>query len=195
MTGQLLWRREREQENRHDHFMIAFEQSEEVLWYRDIRRFGHIFFCRDNDPLPSFLTFGPDPFEISAGEFVALFEKRSGNIKNLLLNQKILSGLGNIYVNESLYRAGIRPTKPPCRVSRKSMEKLHAAIVEVLSEAIRCGGSSIDDYRHPDGTPGSFQKHHRVYAREGEPCFSCGAVIRKMELAARSSFFCGQCQK
>ena len=194
MTGQILWQKNEAIPARHDHVLFKFQNCAEELWFRDIRKFGEVFLTTSEDWQREFVI-GPDALEVSEETFVELFKRRTGPIKSLLLNQKIIAGLGNIYANESLYRAGIHPKRRPVRLPLKSMQKLHGTIREVLQEAIGHGGSSIDDYRRPDGQKGSFQKYHRVYGRHGEACFSCGEVIKKIELSGRSAFYCSQCQK
>ena len=116
-------------------------------------------------------------------------------IKSALLNQKLLRGVGNIYADESLFRAGIRPRRRASTVTRDQLEKLYAGLQQVLSEAIALGGSSISDYVDADGEEGFFQLQHRVYAREGEPCLVCKAPIKRVVIAGRSSHYCPRCQK
>lgn len=194
MTGQLGWT-EAVQEDTHLHLVLSFEGTRERLWFRDIRKFGEVFMT-EGAALPENLKrLGPDPFEISPDGFSALFRKRTGVIKNLLMNQTLLSGLGNIYVNESLHRAGIHPKRPAGRVSGSRIARLHHVIRAVLEEAISDGGSSIDDYIRSDGTRGRFQERHRVYGRAGERCRDCGTRIRRVQISGRSAFFCGHCQR
>lgn len=194
MTGQLGWG-EAEGEDIHLHLVMSFQGTRLKLWFRDIRRFGEVFMTEGGGLPENLKRLGPDPFEISAGRFSALFRKRTGAIKNLLMNQTILSGLGNIYVNESLYRAGIHPKRRAGRLSSDKMVRLHHAILEVLQEAIREGGSSLSDYLHSDGSRGRFQERHRVYGRAGEQCFHCSAPIRRVVISGRSAFFCSHCQR
>ncbi len=111
-----------------------------------------------------------------------------------LLNQKLLSGVGNIYADESLFRAGIRPRRRVSSLTRDQLRKLHAAVQEVLREAIALGGSSISDYVDADGEEGFFQLQHRVYGREGEPCLVCRTPIKRVVIAGRSSHYCPRCQ-
>lgn len=137
---------------------------------------------------------GPEPLEIGAGDFEGLFKKRSGRIKSLLLNQRILAGIGNIYADESLFRAGIHPKRKAHRLSREKWSRLYVSIREVLREAIRQGGSTIRDYVSLEGEAGGFQKFHKVYGKQGEPCKICGQGIQRVVVAGRSSFFCSRCQ-
>lgn len=197
MTGQLVWRHEDVPVDRHDHLVLFFRGFRERLFFRDPRRFGRLCLANGNPAAlpPGIRLLGPEPFELTAPAFARLFKTRTGRVKNLLLNQRLMAGLGNIYADESLHRAGIRPRSRAHRIPRAKLESLHASICETLDEAIRCGGSSIDDYRRTDGSRGTFQQFHRVYGRQKAACFHCGTLIRRIRLAGRSSYFCPQCQK
>jgi formamidopyrimidine-DNA glycosylase len=138
---------------------------------------------------------GVEPLEVSEDRFVALFRGRKTPIKSALLNQKLLRGVGNIYADESLFRAGLRPRRRAATITRDQLGKLYRAVQEVLREAIALGGSSISDYVDADGAEGFFQLQHRVYGREGEPCLVCATEIRRVVLAGRSSHYCAKCQK
>jgi len=138
---------------------------------------------------------GVEPLEVDLAGFVSLFRGRKTLIKSALLNQKLLRGVGNIYADESLFRAGIRPRRRASSVTRDQLDKLYAGLQQVLSEAIALGGSSISDYVDADGEEGFFQLQHRVYAREGEPCLVCKAPIKRVVIAGRSSHYCPRCQK
>jgi formamidopyrimidine-DNA glycosylase len=138
---------------------------------------------------------GVEPLDVTEEQFVALFRGRKTPIKSALLNQKLLRGVGNIYADESLFRAGIRPRRRASTIAREQLGKLHGAVREVLREAIDLGGSSISDYVGADGEEGFFQLEHRVYGREGAPCVACGTVIQRIVLAGRSSHYCSKCQK
>lgn len=196
MTGQLLWDpADVKRGDPHLHLQLAFEGSEEKLFFRDIRRFGSIYFWDGAKAGPEGVRkLGADPFKLTASEFGKIFKPRRGRIKSLLLDQRLMAGLGNIYADESLFRSGLDPRRRPFRVSQLKLEALHRAVCEVLSEAVQCGGSSIDDYVHSDGSRGGFQEHHRVYGKAGSPCLACGTAIRRVVLAGRSSFFCPKCQ-
>ena len=123
-----------------------------------------------------------------------MFKGRKLSIKAALLNQSLLHGVGNIYADESLFRAGIRPTRMAGRLTREELGRLHKAVRTVLKSAIRAGGSSVSDYVDADGVAGFFQIQHRVYGREGQPCRVCGTPIRRIVLGGRSSHFCPRCQ-
>lgn len=195
MTGQLLFDHF-EALPSHTHLVLYFSDSPKALLYRDVRRFGRIALTpegKERGPR-GIRRLGPEPSQQDPETFVARCKGRKARIKSLLLNQHFISGLGNIYADESLHRAGIHPRKRSHEVPRGRLIRLHEAIREVLDEAIRWGGSSIDDFLHSDGGRGSFQEFHRVYGRSGGPCRSCGVFIRKIKLAGRSSSFCPHCQ-
>jgi formamidopyrimidine-DNA glycosylase len=138
---------------------------------------------------------GIEPLEATQEQFIKLFHGRKTPIKSALLNQKLLRGVGNIYADESLYRAGIRPRRRAVSLSREDLIRLHRAVQEVLKEAIALGGSSISDYVDADGEEGFFQLQHRVYGRDGEPCLTCKTTIKRLVLGGRSSHYCPKCQK
>jgi formamidopyrimidine-DNA glycosylase len=188
MTGSLLWGGRPGPYTR-----AVFELDEGRLVFDDPRQFGSI---EIGAALPDRLArLGPDAFEISAEEFAARLKDRRGRIKPLLLNQRFLRGLGNIYTDEALFRARIHPLAVAARLSRARVGRLHAAIQEVLGEAIASGGSSISDYVDAEGRRGWFQMQHRVYGKEGEPCPRCGAPIRRIVVAQRGTHYCPQCQR
>ena len=138
---------------------------------------------------------GIEPLEVDLDRFVALFHGRNTPIKSALLNQSLLRGVGNIYADESLFRAGIRPRRRASAITHEQLGKLYVAVKEVLKEAIALGGSSISDYVGADGEEGFFQLQHRVYGREGEPCLVCKTPIKRVVIAGRSSHYCPKCQK
>ncbi len=131
---------------------------------------------------------------IGLAEFTALFAGRKTPIKAALLNQKLLHGVGNIYADESLFRAGIRPKRQAGRLTRDELKRLHAALKVVLKHAIKLGGSSVSDYVDADGVRGFFQLQHKVYMRTGEPCMVCRTPIKKITIGGRSTHFCPKCQ-
>lgn len=163
------------------------------LLFDDIRQFGRMAW---SETLPANVArLGPDALEIGAAEFVDRLRARRGRVKTLLLDQAFLRGLGNIYVDEALFRAGVHPRAVAARVSRRRAEALHGEIVRVLREAIASGGSSISDYVDAAGKKGSFQDRHRVYGREGEPCVECGTAIERIVMGQRGTHFCPRCQR
>jgi formamidopyrimidine-DNA glycosylase len=159
------------------------------LRFVDPRRFGRLSVAH------GFEAAGSEPLEIQLDHFVSLFRGRQTPIKSALLNQKLLRGVGNIYADESLFRAGIRPRWRAASLTREDLRRLYPAVQEVLREAIALGGSSVSDYVDADGEEGFFQLQHRVYGREGEPCVVCKTPIKRVVIAGRSSHYCPKCQK
>jgi formamidopyrimidine-DNA glycosylase len=168
--------------------------SGKELRFVDPRRFGRLEF-RDMGSAASFSGPGAEPFAVGAEEFAALFRGRRLTIKAALLNQKLLAGVGNIYADESLFTAGIRPTRRCVRLTRTDLERLRLALREVLGRAIRLGGSSVSDYVDAEGVRGFFQLEHCVYLRTGLPCHSCETPIRRILLAGRGTHYCPRCQQ
>jgi formamidopyrimidine-DNA glycosylase len=177
----------------HTHARLSLTSGRE-LRFVDPRRFGRLEFrdLRDGHP---FQAPGADPLTIGPAEFAALFRGRQLPIKAALLNQTLLAGVGNIYADESLFHAGIRPRRPAGRLTRAELERLRKALKQVLSHAIRLGGSSVSDYVDADGARGFFQLEHCVYLRTGEPCRRCQNPIRRILLAGRGTHFCVHCQR
>ena len=174
---------------KHTH-LVARLQSGRELRFVDPRMFGKLAVVRE-----PFQTAGTEPLDIGFELFVGLFRKRQTPIKSALLNQKLLRGIGNIYADESLTRAGIRPRRRAATLTRADLHRLFQSVQQVLNEAIAAGGSSISDYVDAAGEPGFFQFQHRVYGREGEPCLTCGTPIKRVVIAGRSSHYCPKCQK
>jgi formamidopyrimidine-DNA glycosylase len=193
MTGRLLVTTPDAPLAAHTHARLRLESGRE-LRFVDARRFGRLEF-RELDRTAAFAGAGAEPFAIGAGEFAELFRGRRMAIKAALLNQKLLTGVGNIYADESLFRAGIRPRKAAGRLTRVEMERLRTALVEVLEHAIRLGGSSVSDYVDAAGVRGFFQLEHCVYQRTGQPCRRCGSAIRRVVVAGRSTHYCPVCQE
>ena len=191
MTGRMVVCEPGAEITKHTH-LIATLASGRELRFIDPRMFGKLS-VHLNDG--GFDPGGVEPLEVSEEGFIALFRGRKTPIKSALLNQKLLRGVGNIYADESLFRAGIRPRRRAAAITREQLGRLHRAVREVLLEAIALGGSSISDYVDADGEEGFFQLQHRVYGREGEPCLVCGTGIRRVVLAGRSSHYCPKCQK
>lgn len=189
MTGKMLVARPESEMASHTH-LIARLKSGRELRFVDPRRFGRLEVRRG-----AFLGPGTEPLQITAEEILRLFRPRKAPIKAALLNQKLLHGVGNIYADESLFRAGIRPRRRANTITREKYAKLHAALQQVLKEAISAGGSSVSDYVDADGEKGFFQLQHRVYGREGEPCLICKTPIKKIVVGGRGTHYCPKCQK
>jgi len=190
MTGRLQICQPQEEVVKHTHAIVRLASGRE-LRFVDPRRFGRLSVASSS----RFDAGGWEPLEIDLVSFRNLFRGRKTPIKSALLNQKLLRGVGNIYADESLFRAGIRPRRRASSLSRGQIGKLFLSVKEVLREAIALGGSSISDYVDADGEEGFFQLQHRVYGREGEPCLVCKTPIKRVVLAGRSSHYCPTCQK
>jgi len=194
MTGQLLVVAPDLQRPKHTHAALELSGGRE-LRFVDARRFGRLAFSSVVAGGEGFRGPGQEPLTISEDDFVALFRGRKLSIKAALLNQSLLHGVGNIYADESLFRAGIRPTRAAGRLSRARLLRLREALLQVLREAIARGGSSVSDYVDADGEKGFFQFEHRVYMRTGEPCLNCGKPIHRIVLAGRGTHYCLHCQR
>jgi len=189
MTGQLLWKTP---PGRHTRAVLHLHGGDRVL-YNDIRQFGRLELAAD---LPERVArLGPDALRIQQREFLQRFTARRGMIKPLLLDQAFLSGLGNIYADEALFRARVHPRATAAALPPARAAGLFRAMRRVLAQAIAQGGSSISDYVGSDGRPGRFQLRHNVYGRTGEPCRVCGASIRRIVVGGRGTHFCPRCQK
>ncbi len=188
MTGRMLVCNPDHVIEKHTHAVARLASGRE-LRFVDPRRFGRLSVAH------GFEAAGSEPLEVDLDPFVNLFRGRKTPIKSALLNQKLLRGVGNIYADESLFRAGIRPRRRATSLTRKELSRLYATVREVLKEAIALGGSSVSDYVDADGEEGFFQLQHRVYGREGEPCLVCKTPIKRVVIAGRSSHYCPSCQK
>jgi formamidopyrimidine-DNA glycosylase len=193
MTGRLLVTTPEAPVAPHTHARLGLYSGRE-LRFVDPRRFGRLDF-RDLRRGPAFRAAGADPLIVPADEFATIFRGRRLTIKAALLNQKLLSGVGNIYADESLFRAGIRPRRICAKLTRAELESLRLALVQVLQHAIQMGGSSVSDYVDADGVRGLFQLEHCVYQRGGLPCRLCQTPIRRIELAGRGTHYCPKCQR
>ncbi len=188
MTGKLLVCSPESEIEKHTHAILRLASGRE-LRFVDPRRFGRLAVVNNFSPP------GAEPLHIKPVEFAPLFRGRKTPIKSALLNQKLLSGVGNIYADEALFRAGVRPRRRAASLTAAEFTKLHTALRQVLKQAIRLGGSSISDYVDADGQRGFFQLKHRVYGREGEPCQVCKTRIKRVVIGGRSSHYCPKCQK
>ncbi|RRA47982.1 bifunctional DNA-formamidopyrimidine glycosylase/DNA-(apurinic or apyrimidinic site) lyase [Acidipila sp. EB88] len=193
MTGRLLVSQPDVPLPAHTHAQLVLHSGRE-LRFVDARRFGRLD-LRRLDTVGGFAGPGAEPLSIPADAFIALFRGRKLAIKAALLNQSLLHGVGNIYADESLHRAGIRPSLAAGKVSGPRLRRLHAELQSVLLNAIALGGSSVSDYVDADGVRGFFQLEHRVYARKGQPCLTCGTPIRRTIIGGRSTHSCPKCQR
>ena len=188
MTGSLLVCAPGLEVEKHTHAVLQLASGRE-LRFVDPRRFGRL------SVIEKFAAPGAEPLHIALDDFADLFHKRKTPIKSALLNQSLLSGVGNIYADEALFRAGVRPRRRAASLTRNELKLLHSALKRVLREAIRLGGSSVSDYVDADGEEGFFQLKHRVYGREGKPCLACKTPIKRFVIAGRSSHYCPHCQR
>jgi formamidopyrimidine-DNA glycosylase len=190
MTGRMLVCEPQAEAAKHTHAVLSLASGKE-LRFIDARMFGKLSVL----PEAGFAPEGLEPLEIDLDTFIGLFRKRKTPIKSALLNQKLLRGVGNIYADESLARAGVRPRRQAGSLTRAELKKLYLALQKVLRQAIELGGSSVSDYVDSDGEEGFFQVRHWVYGREGLPCRRCKSPIRRVVIAGRSSHYCAKCQK
>ncbi|HLJ86352.1 MAG TPA: bifunctional DNA-formamidopyrimidine glycosylase/DNA-(apurinic or apyrimidinic site) lyase [Candidatus Angelobacter sp.] len=189
MTGRMLVATADTETAAHTHLVAKLHSGRE-LRFVDPRRFGRLEVSNT-----AFTGPGSEPLSIGLEDFGKLFHGRTAPIKGSLLNQKLLHGVGNIYADESLFRAGVRPLRRSASLTREELAKLHRGLQQVLKEAIAAGGSSVSDYVDADGEEGFFQLKHRAYGREGQPCLVCKTRIKKIVVAGRGTHYCPKCQK
>ena len=194
MTGQLMVVAPETEIRAHTHAFFALDDGRE-LRFRDPRRFGRMLVATEKAGEKILGILGADPLEVNAEEFRRVISSRRARIKALLMDQRVFRGMGNIYTDESLWRAKIHPARLGANLTPREIAKLFRAMREILNAAIAMGGSSISDFVRANGLPGEFQIRHRAYDREGEKCFRCRTKIRRSIIAGRSSFFCPKCQK
>ena len=196
MTGRLLVSQADVPLPLHTHAVLSLsgapgEKVGREVRFVDPRRFGRLSVVTEAG---GYAGPGAEPMTISVEEFSKLFKGRKLAIKAALLNQSILHGVGNIYADESLFRAGIRPRKQAGRLTKAELAKLHSALQQVLAHAIELGGSSVSDYVDAEGRSGYFQIEHKVYGHGGEPCSTCGMVLKKIVVGGRTTVYCPHCQ-
>jgi formamidopyrimidine-DNA glycosylase len=194
MTGQLIVVAADAEIAPHTHAFFTLDDRRE-LRFRDPRRFGRMLVAAPAESEKILGPLGADPLEVSRADFLRRIWSRHARIKALLMDQHVFRGMGNIYTDESLWKAKIHPARLGANLRAEEIWRLYHAIREILEDAIRLGGSSISDYVGADGQPGEFQIRHRAYDREGKKCFRCSAKIRRMIVAGRSSYFCPTCQR
>jgi formamidopyrimidine-DNA glycosylase len=183
---------------KHDHVDFTFNNGGPILRYTDPRRFGSILWTKKNPMDHNLLRkLGPEPLDKKFNDeyLYRILRGKQQYIKNVIMNSTNVVGIGNIYASESLFYAGIKPQRRAERISRKETYTLVKYIKEVISNAIKKGGSTMSDFFDVNGENGYFQNEHKVYGREGLPCFNCQSIIKQKRIGQRSSFFCGECQK
>ena len=178
MTGMLLPQPVAEPAKKHTHVAILLDDGRE-LRYVDARRFGRMAYLAGESLRSELQRFGADPLAAGLDEFVQQIQARHARIKALLLDQSVIRGVGNIYADESLWKAKLHPAMPGERLTKEQLVKLYRSLQEVLRKAIALRGSSISDFLDADGMPGEYQRHHRVYGREGKRCVRCGTAIQR----------------
>jgi len=183
--------------DKHTHVVFSFTDGSE-LRYRDVRKFGtmHLFEKGSEWAGPPLEHLGPEPFdeEFNEAYLKSVFKKTAKTVKAVLLDQTVVVGLGNIYVDEALFRAGIHPNTRAKKLKNEQIKSLTKSIKETLSEAVKMGGSSVRSYLNSQGEMGMFQQKLYVYGRKGEPCKHCGTLIKKTKVAGRGTHFCPNCQ-
>ncbi|MGI8932620.1 DNA-formamidopyrimidine glycosylase [Leptolyngbya sp. BC1307] len=200
MTGQLLWVDQAEAVQTHCRVRLFFDQGRE-LRYVDQRTFGRLWWVPPSEPLEGVMTglqrLGPEPFaeDFSVAYLTAALKGRQRPIKNALLDQRLVAGIGNIYADEALFMSGIRPKVVCDRLGKQRIARLRDAILQVLTTSIESGGTTFSDFRDVHGTNGNYGGVAWVYDREGEPCRVCGSKIARLKLAGRSAHYCPQCQR
>jgi formamidopyrimidine-DNA glycosylase len=179
----------------HTHLRLELDGGGPDVVFRDVRKFGKVLLLAPGSSDPRLDKLGPDALAVTAEQLARAARRRAGPVKSFLLDQAVLAGVGNIYADEALFLAGVRPLRGANRVRPAEWARLADSVRKVLERSIETGGSSISDYIRPDGADGGYQDERRVYGREGEPCSACGARIVRVVIATRSSCYCPRCQR
>ena len=184
--------------NKHSH--IIFELERGTLYYNDTRMFGYLLYYKNEGALDAenyFASYGLEPLakNFTSKYFWDSLKEKNGKIKSVLMDQKIVTGLGNIYVDESLFEARIRPDRRASSLSKSEIEKLYKAIKRIMERAIKVGGSSVATYRLLDNTRGNYAREHKVYGKAGKMCITCGKPLQKIIIGGRTTIFCSRCQR
>ncbi len=184
--------------NKHTHIIFTLENG--MLYYNDTRMFGYVLYYPSRDAFEKenhFKSYGKEPLDKSftVKYFTETLKNKKGKIKTVLLNQDVVTGVGNIYADESLFEAGIIPTRNASTLTKNEIEKLHKAIIRILKKAIEVGGSSVATYRLLDNSQGNYAREHKVYGKAGKPCVKCGKLLSKILVQNRTTIFCPKCQK
>jgi len=197
MTGQLLFGPARAPRDRHTHLVLAFRGSGMELRYHDVRKFGFIrgTMTSDAERAPELRGLGPEPLTMDLPAFLHRLKGRRGRLKSLLLNQKVIAGLGNIYADEVLFESRLDPRAEVTRLGPRRLQRLWSSIQHVLNEAIAYKGTTVRDFRDGEGLEGLFQNRLKVYGREGVPCPRCGTAIKRIRVSGRGTHFCPRCQR
>ena len=197
MTGQLLLAKSGEARDKHTRLVVKFGDGGPELRFRDIRKFGFLL-CVKGAPesaCSELSCLGPEPLDITVEDFGRVLKGRKARIKGLLLDQTVIAGIGNIYADEILFDSGIHPVTRAAALTKRDLGRLWEATRKILALAIEAKGSTLRDYVDAEGRAGGFQFFHKVYDREGEPCFTCGTQVKRIRVAGRSSYFCARCQR
>lgn len=196
MTGRLLLEAPAANPEKHTRLILSLSSGQNLV-FQDKRKFGYSKLLAGHElgSWPFYASLGPEPLQIGKNEFLALFQGKKARIKSLLLDQRFIAGIGNIYADESLYLAGIHPASSASELQQSHFVALHQALQEVLLRAIDCGGSSFNDYVNSLGNPGSYQDGFMVYGRRGQSCKKCGSMLQGAKVAGRGTVFCPCCQE
>jgi len=198
MGGHPIELSEKELPNKHTH--IIFELERGILYYNDTRMFGYLLYHPNTKTFESknhFIMYGLEPLDqkFTVKYFFNSLQKKKSKIKTALMNQQIVTGLGNIYADEILFEAKIRPDRSTNSISLRETKKLHTAILRIIKRAIKVGGSSVATYRLLDETRGNYAREHKVYGKAGQMCTNCGKLLEKTIIQSRTTIFCPNCQK
>ena len=181
--------------DRHTHLHLRFGDGGPDVFFRDVRKFGKVLLLAPGEQHERIARLGPDALTVTGELLFAATRKRKTSVKAVLLDQRVIAGVGNIYADEALFLSGVRPGRRAARVTRRECEEIAAALRAVLERSIETGGSSISDFVAPDGSDGAYQDERRVYARAGDECYSCGETIKRRVIAQRGTHYCPGCQK
>jgi len=179
----------------HTHLRFSFADDGEEVYFRDVRKFGKVLLLAPGEEHPRLRRLGKDALEVTGEHLFAKTRGRAVAVKNVLLDQAVIAGVGNIYADEALFLAGVRPGRRAGRVTRREYAAIADGIRQVLSRSIETGGTSISDYVAPDGSDGAYQSERRVYARKGERCDRCGGTVKRVVIGQRGTHYCPGCQR
>lgn len=195
MTGRLMWKKPKKSTDKHIRAVFIFSNATSLI-FSDTRKFGHIWFGTDKniDEISGMYKLGPEPLEISEKDFCQLIGETKGILKNCLLRQDLIAGIGNIYADEICHRIGVHPSSRLEKLGAKKIAELYEAVQYCLNQGIEHCGVSMSDFVGTRGTLGKHQKYLKVYGRTGDDCYTCGSVIKKTRVAGRGTFYCPKCQ-